>query len=219
MTPANSSVFDLPDRLASKADPTLNAADEQHFAAIAACLDQMTAELSGRLAAERMAPGRGGPEVMERDMQIHRLTARLRTLQRFGLDLCLGHMVDTASPEPVYVGRLGLTDSSGRQLLLDWRAPAAEPFFGATHANPMGLRRRRRYRWNRGRIGNYWDEMFALDGGTGIESAADHPALDDQSVHRQLGWQPIGADARRARHHRRRSRCHHPGGIWRRAGR
>ena len=78
--------------------------------------------------------------------------------------------------EPVYVGRLGLTDSAGRRLLVDWRSPAAEPFFGATHANPMGLASRRRYRWTRGRISDYWDEVFAADG---LESRA---ALDDQSA-------------------------------------
>jgi DNA helicase IV len=72
------------------------------------------------------------------------LTARLRALRRFGLDLCLGHMVPADEPEPVYVGRLGLADSAGRRLLFDWRSPAAEPSFGATHANPMGLESRRR---------------------------------------------------------------------------
>ena len=113
---------------------------------------------------------------MDRDMEIHRLTARLRTLRRFGLDLCLGHMVSADDPEPVYVGRLGLTDSAGRRLLLDWRSPAAEPFFGATHANPMGLASRRRYRWTRGRISDYWDEVFTPDGFEG------HAALDDQSA-------------------------------------
>ena len=97
---------------------------------------------------------------MDRDLEVHRLTARLRALRRFGLDLCLGHMVGADDPEPVYVGRLGLTDSTGRRLLIDWRSPAAEPFFGATHANPMGLASRRRYRWTRGRISDYWDEVF-----------------------------------------------------------
>ena len=76
----------------------------------------------------------------------------------------------------MYVGRLGLRDSAGRQLLIDWRSPAAEPFFGATHANPMGLASRRRYRWTRGRISDYWDEVFTPDGLDG------HAALDDQSA-------------------------------------
>src|SRR5882757_1328014 len=176
VTPLTPSAFDLPDHLAAKAAPMLIAGDEQHFAAIAASLEKSIAELSDRLDAERRAPGGEGQEAMDRDLEIHRLTARLRTLRRYGLDLCLGHMVSADNPQPVYVGRLGLTDSDGRRLLIDWRSPVAEPFFGATHANPMGLVSRRRYRWTRGRISDYWDEVFTADGLEG------HAALDDQSA-------------------------------------
>ncbi|MGW8552215.1 RNA polymerase recycling motor ATPase HelR [Streptomyces tubercidicus] len=176
MTPLTTSVFDLPERLSPKADPALIAGDEQHFAALAESLEQTIAELSERLEAERRAPGGVGRQAMERDAEVHRLTARLRALRRFGVDLCLGHMVSAEHPEPVYVGRLGLTDSAGRRLLIDWRSPAAEPFFGATHANPMGLASRRRYRWAGGRISDYWDEVFTPDGFAG------HAALDDQSA-------------------------------------
>ena len=186
MNPVTTSAFDLPDRLAAKADPALIAADERHFAAIADTLEQSIAELSGRLEAELRAPGGIGQKAMDRDTEVHRLSARLRTLRRFGLDLCLGRMVGAeeagaeggaaGNSEPVYVGRLGLTDSAGRRLLVDWRSPVAEPFFGATHANPMGLASRRRYRWTRGRISDYWDEVFTADGLEG------HAALDDQSA-------------------------------------
>jgi DNA helicase IV len=176
VNPLTTSAFDLPDRLAAKADAALIAGDEQHFAAIAESLEQSIADLSDRLDAERMAPGGLGQEAMDRDMEIHRLTARLRTLRRFGLDLCLGRIVGADNPEPVYIGRLGLRDSAGRRLLVDWRSPVAEPFFGATHANPMGLASRRRYRWTRGRISDYWDEVFTPDGLEG------HAALDDQSA-------------------------------------
>ena len=171
------SAFDLSDHLAPKADPALIAGDEQHFAAIANALEQSIADLSDRLDAARLAPGGTGQEALDRDQEVHRLTARLRTLRRFGLDLCLGHMVRADEPEPVYVGRLGITDSTGRRLLVDWRSPAAEPFFGATHANPMGLTSRRRYRWTRGRISDYWDEVFTADGFDGHAAA-----LDDQSA-------------------------------------
>ncbi|MFE1404401.1 RNA polymerase recycling motor ATPase HelR [Streptomyces sp. NPDC058770] len=176
MNPLTTSAFDLPDRLAAKADPALVSDDERHFAAIAQCLDELIAELSARLDAERRAPGGPGRQAMDRDAEIHRLTARLRTLRRFGLDLCLGRMVGADGAEPVYVGRLGLADDSGRRLLVDWRSPAAEPFFGATHGNPMGLASRRRYRWTGGRISDYWDEVFTPDGYVG------HAALDDQSA-------------------------------------
>ncbi|MER5704136.1 RNA polymerase recycling motor ATPase HelR [Micromonospora sp. NPDC002296] len=176
VNPSASSLFDLPDRLSPKADPTLIARDEHHFAAIAESLDQLSADLSGRLDVARKAPGGKGRQAVDRDAEVRRLTARLRTLGRFGVDLCLGRMVSADNPDPVYVGRRGLTDSEGRRLLLDWRSPAAEPFFGATHANPMGLASRRRYRWTLGRISDYWDEVFTSDGLEG------HAALDDQSA-------------------------------------
>jgi len=172
------SAFQLPDHLTAKAAQTLIAGDEQHFVAIAQSLEQSIADLSDRLDAERKAPGGIGQGAMDRDMEVHRLSARLRALGRFGLDLCLGRIVSAADREPVYVGRLGLTDSAGRRLLLDWRSPAAEPFFGATHANPMGLTSRRRYRWTRGRVSDYWDEVFTIDGIVGLHRVT----LDDQSA-------------------------------------
>jgi DNA helicase IV len=174
--PVTTSAFNLPEHLVAKADPALIAGDEQHLAALAESLEQQIADLSERLDAQRKAPGGTGRKALDRDLEIHRLTARLRLLRRYGLDLCLGRMVYTDSPEPVYIGRLGLIDSTGRQLLIDWRTPAAEPFFAATHANPMGLTSRRRYRWTRGRISDYWDEVFTPDGLEG------HAALDDQSA-------------------------------------
>jgi hypothetical protein len=176
VTSLTGSAFCLPDHLTAKADPALIDGDERHFADIAESLEQSIDDLSDRLDAERKAPGGTGQEAMDRDLEIHRLTARLRTLRRYSLDLCLGRVVGDDGGETVYIGRLGLTDRSGRRLLVDWRSPAAEPFFGATHANPMGLASRRRYRWTRGRITDYWDEVFTLEGLVG------HAALDDQSA-------------------------------------
>ncbi|HEX3297829.1 MAG TPA: RNA polymerase recycling motor ATPase HelR [Nocardioides sp.] len=176
MTSLTGSAFCLPDHLTPKADPALVDGDEQHFAAIAESLSESIADLSDRLDAERRAPGGTGQEAMDRDLEVHRLTARLRTLRRYSLDLCLGRVVGDDGSDPLYIGRLGLNDRSGRRLLVDWRSPAAEPFFGATHANPMGLASRRRYRWTRGRITDYWDEVFTAEGLVG------HAALDDQSA-------------------------------------
>ncbi len=169
--------FDLQGHLAPKSDPSLIAGDEVHFAAIAQSLEESVADLTERVDAARKEAGGTGQEAMDRDLEVHRLTARLRTLSRFGLDLCLGHLVGADDPEPLYVGRAGLTDSVGRRLLVDWRSPVAEPFFGATHANPMGLVSRRRYRWTRGLVSDYWDEVFTADGFTGHAAA-----LDDQSA-------------------------------------
>ncbi|WP_404393241.1 RNA polymerase recycling motor ATPase HelR [Humibacillus xanthopallidus] len=176
MHPRTTTAFDLPDHLSPKADPQLIADDEAHLTAVREAVEQSVARLSDRLDAARRRPGGTGQGALDRDQEVHRLTARLRTLSRFGLDLCLGRVVGVDDPRPVYIGRLGLTDDSGRRLLVDWRSPAAEPFFGATHADPMGLVSRRRYRWTRGRVTDYWDEVFAAAGLRG------RAALDDQSA-------------------------------------
>jgi hypothetical protein len=175
VTSVSTRAFALPAHLAAKAAPALIAQDEQHFALMTESLERTVADLTDRLAVTRRSAGESSTEALERDQEIHRLTSRLRMLRRFSLDLCLGRIV-ADDGEALYIGRLGLTDGSGRRLLVDWRSPAAEPFFGATHGNPMGLVSRRRYRWTRGVVTDYWDEVFTADGLEG------HAALDDQSA-------------------------------------
>ena len=76
MNPLTTSAFDLPDQLAAKADPALIAGDEQHFAA-----DRATASSSRSPTcptgsdAERQAPGGTGQAALDRDLEVHRLTA------------------------------------------------------------------------------------------------------------------------------------------------
>ncbi|RIK15939.1 MAG: AAA family ATPase [Acidobacteria bacterium] len=170
-------VFDLAQHPA-KADPAQTDADEAHLRAVAERLAATVAELEARLEVARRAPAGSGQVALERDQEVHRLTGRLRVLERYGQDLCLGRMVLAGDdgPETVYVGRLGIGDEDGERLLVDWRSPAAEPFFAATHADPMGLVSRRRYRWDRGRVVDYWDEVFTAEGADG------HAALDEQSA-------------------------------------
>lgn len=171
-----SSVFALPDGLVHKRNPVLIDTDARQFSAIGRSIEKTRTDTEARLRTVQVSSGRMGQEVMERDFEIHRLHTRLRSLRRYGMDLCLGRFVPVDSTQPVYVGRLGLVDDSGEQLLIDWRSTAAEPFFGATHAEPMGLASRRRYRWSSGRITDYWDEVFDPRG------VADVAALDDQSA-------------------------------------
>lgn len=176
MNPIQTSPFRLPDRLTAKSDPALIGDDERHFAAIAESLDQSIAGIEDRLEVLRRQPGGHGQAGLERDLEIHRLSARLRVLRRFSVDACLGRMVPADGSQPTYIGRFGLRDAAGRRLLVDWRTPAAEPFFAATHAQPMGLASRRRYRWTGRRVTDYWDEVFTPEG---LRSNA---ALDDQSA-------------------------------------
>ncbi|NDZ92988.1 AAA family ATPase [Streptomyces sp. SID6673] len=174
MPPSTTSAFDLT-RHPAKAEPTLIADDERHFAAMSRSLEQSTADLSARLDVLRQAPGGHGRQALDRDLEVHELGKRLRTLRRYSLDLCLGRVI-VDGDEPRYIGRIGLTDATGRQLLIDWRTPAAAPFFAATHADPMGVVSRRRYRWARGKISDYWDEVFSTEGLDG------HVVLDDDSA-------------------------------------
>ena len=169
------SVFNLPSSKAAKAAGTHLDRDEAHLSLVADLLDGQVRATRSRIADLRLEPAGPGHGALDRDLEIHRLSSRLSVLRRFGLDVCLGRMVPADGAAPVYVGRIGLTDADGEPLLIDWRAPAAEPFFAATHAEPMGLASRRRYRWADGRIVDYWDEVFTGD--------PDSPAaLDDQSA-------------------------------------
>lgn len=170
------SVFDLPDRLSRKASPALIARDEAHFEAIAASIRESIADTARRLESTRGEQVRHGQAALDRDLEVHRLNARLGALRRYATDLCLGHILFEGDPEPVYIGRTGLLDADGTRLLVDWRTPAAEPFFAATHRDPRGLVRRRRYRWTGGRVTDYWDEAFTDEG------IASDAALDDQSA-------------------------------------
>ena len=59
--------------------------------------------------------------------------------------------------EPYYIGRLAVDDDDHTPLVIDWRAPVAEPFYRATAVEPMGVVRRRHFLTRHGR------EIVALD--------------------------------------------------------
>ena len=66
--------------------------------------------------------------------------------------------------ESFHIGRLALSDAEHEPLVVDWRAPVAEPFYRATGARPMGLRRRRHFLTEGRRVVDLEDELFAPDG-------------------------------------------------------
>jgi DNA helicase IV len=69
--------------------------------------------------------------------------------------------------ESFHIGRLAISDAEHEPLVVDWRAPVAEPFYRATGARPMGLRRRRHYLTDGRRVIDLEDELFAQGDGTG----------------------------------------------------
>ena len=81
--------------------------------------------------------------------------------------------------ESFHIGRLALSDADHEPLVVDWRAPVAEPFYRATGAHPMGLRRRRHFLTEGRRLLEIEDELFAPGGS---EGAAETLGLSGSSV-------------------------------------
>jgi DNA helicase IV len=107
-------------------------------------LDELTDRATRDLARAKRAPTAGTPAAqVEREAMIRAFNERLGALISAERRLCFGRLDFTAGAAPVYIGRLSLADEAQRLLLTDWRAPAAEPFYRATTADPMGVARRR----------------------------------------------------------------------------
>jgi len=107
-------------------------------------LDELRERISGRLAQTLRQTG-GTPQARtERDVMVGMYTQRLAQLDAAESGLCFGR-IDSDGGEPRYIGRLGIRDEDAdyKPLLLDWRAPAARPFYLATPVSPEGVRRRR----------------------------------------------------------------------------
>ena len=81
--------------------------------------------------------------------------------------------------ESFHIGRLALSDADHEPLVVDWRAPVAEPFYRATGAHPMGLRRRRHFLTEGRQLLDIEDELFAPGGS---EGAAETLGLSGSSV-------------------------------------
>src|ERR1700742_2215276 len=99
---------------------------------------------------------------MEREVSAYEQARRLSQLNSVDRGLCFGRMDDTAD-HTFYIGRIGLHDDEYEPVLIDWRAPAARPFYAATPNDPAGLVRRR-HLYTRGRtVTGLDDEVFDLD--------------------------------------------------------
>jgi DNA helicase IV len=62
--------------------------------------------------------------------------------------------------EAFHIGRLAVADEQSEQIVVDWRAPVAEPFYRATGAEPMGLVRRRHFAVEGRTVLGIEDELF-----------------------------------------------------------
>jgi DNA helicase IV len=94
--------------------------------------------------------------------------------------LCFGRL-DFAADNPRYIGRIGLfaEDRDQDPLLVDWRAPAARPFYLATAVSPEGVTRRRHLRTRGRELTAIDDEVLDLEVGAtdGREDVTGEAAL------------------------------------------
>ncbi len=107
----------------------------------------------------------------ERNAFDEALLKRLADLELGGSSLVFGRIDRSAeSPDAVesfHIGRLAVADVEREPVVIDWRAPVAEPFYRATGRNSMGLVRRRHFAVEGQRLLGIEDELFG-DGHLGL---------------------------------------------------
>jgi hypothetical protein len=121
----------------------------QEIAAEQQVVDRVYERLEGMRAQANALAGEGHRRaaassitgLVERDAMVHRAAAQLRALDAEAEGLVFGRL-DFDDGETYHIGRLGVRDGL-EPLLVDWRAPAAEPFYRATWGEPLGVVRRR----------------------------------------------------------------------------
>lgn len=102
-----------------------------------------------------------GGSLVDRDAEVRAVAKRMNRLNVADHGLCFGRL-DSVTGDRLYIGRIGLLDEANEYepLLLDWRAPAARPFYVATAAHPEGMRRRRQFHSIGRRITDFTDETL-----------------------------------------------------------
>ena len=167
------------------------AEEQAYIDAAYARLDAMR-EAAARVAAGFSEVGAGGTHQarLERDVADSVTRRRLAALDIGQAPLVFGRIDRTQQFAPAdrrfYIGRLAVNDEQQDPLVVDWRAPVAEPFYRATGVAPMDVVRRRHFltRPNAGReLVGIDDEVFDRDaadaaGLSAVGEAALLAALD-----------------------------------------
>jgi DNA helicase IV len=151
-------------------------------------LEAMRAE-AGRMLDSVLDLGRGGTfqSRTERDIVVRTSLARLAQLDIGDQALCFGRIdrlpEPARAPESFHIGRLAVSGEGHEPLVVDWRAPVAEPFYRATGLDPQGLARRRHLAVKGRRVVGVEDEYFAQPDGAG-------PAAQPATLARPAAAQP-----------------------------
>jgi DNA helicase IV len=118
----------------------------------------------------------------ERDVFDETLVNRLTQLDLGDAALVFGRIDRLADPmiespdtfESFHIGRLAVADENREPVVVDWRAPVAEPFYRATGREPMGLARRRHFAVQGRQLLGVEDELF----GEGHLGVGDEDGLE-----------------------------------------
>jgi len=108
------------------------------------------------------SPGGTHQARLERDVSAAEYERRITQLNNTERGLCFGR-TDDDDKQTLYIGRIGLRDDDYELKLIDWRAPAARPFYAATPGSPNGLVRRRHIYTRNRQVTGVDDEVFNLD--------------------------------------------------------
>ena len=137
-----------------------------------ACLEQ--ARTSANRLKGMVEVGQGGTEQarFEREVIFDTVLNRLSQLHLGDASLLFGRIdrEPDQGGETFYIGRLAVSDGGQDVVVVDWRAPVAEPFYRATGRQAMGLARRRHFATRGRQLLGIEDELFgehALDLGEG----------------------------------------------------
>ncbi len=138
-------------------------------------LDDLRDRASGRLSKVLLETGGTPAARSERDAFVEMYSQRITQLDAAENGLCFGRL-DLAEGDRRYIGRIGILDDAAdyEALLVDWRAPAARPFYIATAFSPEGVLRRRHIRTRQRTVTGVDDEV--LDVGPGGQASQDGPA-------------------------------------------
>jgi DNA helicase IV len=105
----------------------------------------------------------------ESDVVEETIRARLAQLEFGDVALVFGRIDPADTDERFYIGRIAVADEHQEPVVVDWRAPIAEPFYRATGRNPLGLARRRHFATRGRRVLDLEDEVF-VGAGEGTEA-------------------------------------------------
>jgi DNA helicase IV len=139
------------------------ATEQRYLSRLYGRLDAMRAQAASRLAdvlGDNVTTHQGRSE---RDTTAAMHARTLSELDGVESGLCFGRL-DFHDAQRIYLGRIGIFDDTAdhEPLLIDWRAPAARPFYLATAAAPLGVDRRRHIRTRDRVVTGLDDEVLDL---------------------------------------------------------